>query len=255
MRKLRQQVQGEDLLAEVLHTQVPEPGSAEDVQEKGEKAMSKENVNLRIWERLFKTDPEQTKTFTRGGGFKGNAVRPMWCNQRMTEEFGPCGEGWGTDEPKFEVVNSGEEILVFCWVRLWYREGKDNTAAAAQTWGVCGDKVLIKDKNGLRSSDEAFKAAFTDALGNAMKFIGMAADIHLGLFDDSKYIEKVTEEYQEKKGIPKVIPLPEANKLKELAKSKDAESVKRLMAEMKIPRITATTVDQLEGFRTALEGL
>lgn len=210
-------------------------------------------TNLRVWDKLSTTDPEQTKKFTRSGGFSGTAIKPIWTIHRMTEEFGPCGEGWGMSQPVFEVHDAGAERMVFCTVSLWWKQGE---IVSTPVWGVGGDKFLIenKDKN-TRSSDEAFKGAYTDALSNAMKFIGMAADIHLGLFDDSKYIEKVTEEYQEKKGIPKVIPLPEANKLKELAKSKDADSVKRLMAELKIPRISATTVDQLEGFRAALEGL
>lgn len=76
MRKLRQQVQGEDLLAEVLHAQVPEPGSAEDVQEKGEKAMSKENTNLRLWDVL-------------GGLANGVAITfPRRCVRSLYDERG-----------------------------------------------------------------------------------------------------------------------------------------------------------------------
>lgn len=155
-------------------------------------------ANLRLWNSLGKTDPKMTKKFTRSGGFSGTAIKPMWCNQRMTEHFGPCGIGWGSGEPKFEVVRTEEEILVFCTVSLWYKESASD-ALPATVYGVGGDKVVLKQSSGLRASDEAFKAAFTDALGNAMKFIGVAADIHMGLFDDSKYVREMEQEFSGEK--------------------------------------------------------
>ncbi len=109
----------------------------------------------------------------------------------MTEMFGPCGIGWGPDRPEYQVVPAEEEILVFCTVGLWYIDNGEK----AQVFGVGGDKLLIKGSNGTRTSDEAFKAAYTDALGNAMKFIGVAADVHMGLFDDNKYVQEMKNEF------------------------------------------------------------
>lgn len=157
--------------------------------------------NLRIWDALGKTDPKHTKGFQRSGGFKGTAVKPMWSNLRMTEMFGPCGIGWGMEKPTFETREAADEMLVFCTVALWYIEGETR----AFVYGVGGDKYLIKQTSGLRTSDEAFKMAYTDALGNAMKFIGVAADVHMGLFDDSKYVESMKAEFA-----PKPEPQPEA---------------------------------------------
>ena len=45
------------------------------------------------------------------------------------------------------------------------------------------------------NDDEAFKKAFTDAVMNAFKFIGVAADVHMGLFDDSKYVAEQKAEF------------------------------------------------------------
>jgi hypothetical protein len=153
--------------------------------------------NLRIWEKLEHTDPKHTKGFTRSGGFKGTAVKPMWSNLRMTEMFGPCGLGWGTEQPVFETHTALDEMLVFCTVGLWYREKPDGERGLV--YGVGGDKYVIKQSAGLRTSDEAFKMAYTDALSNAMKFIGVAADVHMGLFDDSKYVEEMKAEFAPKK--------------------------------------------------------
>lgn len=151
--------------------------------------------NLRIWNALGKTDPKHTKGFKRAGGFVGTAVKPIWQTMRLTEQFGPAGTGWGMDEPTFQTVNAGDEILVFCTVALWYREA--DAEKLARVYGVGGDKVLGKNKYGPFTNDEAFKASYTDALSNAMKQIGVAADIHMGLFDDDKYVAATKREFEQ----------------------------------------------------------
>ena len=145
-----------------------------------------------LWDKLGKTDPAHTKTFTRGGGFKGTAIKPMWSYRRMTEEFGPCGTGWGVGEPSFQIVAGPEgEVMVFCTASIWYGEARHTV------YGVGGDKAVGKNKYGLQTDDEAFKKAFTDAVTNALKMIGVGADVHMGLFDDNKYVNTVREEFAE----------------------------------------------------------
>ncbi len=157
-------------------------------------------ANLDLWDRLSKTDPAQTKSFKRGGGFTGTAVKPIYTVQRMTEEFGPCGTGWGINEPQFQVVpGDNKEVLVFCTVSIW--------AGSAENviYGVGGDKIVThikaneqyKRPERWENDDEAFKKAFTDAVGNAMKYLGMSADVHMGLFDDSKYVTARKKEIED----------------------------------------------------------
>lgn len=148
--------------------------------------------NTKIWDAVCKTDPAHTKPFSRSGGFKGTAIKPIWTVKRLTEQFGPVGMGWGMGEPSFTVVPSGEEILVYCTVTCWHTE-RANTFV-----GVGGDKVTAKRSSGPFNDDEAFKKAFTDAVGNAFKFVGFGADVHMGQFEDSKYVQDVTEEFSEK---------------------------------------------------------
>ena len=149
--------------------------------------------NLRHWDVLSRTDPRHTKPFQRAGGFRGTATKPIWIEMRLTEHFGPCGIGWGCDAPQFNLVPAGEELLVFCTLRCWYMDGE----ARAEVYGVGGDKVLVKQQSGLRSDDEAYKKAFTDALGNAFKHVGSNADVHMGLFEDSKYVAELRREFAE----------------------------------------------------------
>lgn len=152
------------------------------------------SIKTELWDRLGKTDPSQTKQFQRSGGFRGTAVKPIWSFRRMTEEFGPCGVGWGVGEPKFEMVHATEgEVLVYCTASVWHGS-KENIV-----YGVGGDKAVGKNRNGLMPDDEAFKKAFTDAVTNALKLIGVAADVHMGLFDDHKYVSELKAEFSEEK--------------------------------------------------------
>jgi len=146
--------------------------------------------NLTIWNALEKTDPAHTKAFNRSGGFKGTAIKPIWIIKRLTEQFGPCGVGWGVNEPSFQVVTCEREILVFCTVSCWHGK-KENVLC-----GVGGDKVQAARKDNMFCDDEAFKKAFTDAVGNAFKFLGVGADVHMGLFDDDKYVTQARQEFE-----------------------------------------------------------
>lgn len=153
-------------------------------------------AELTIWQELEVTDPRATTAFDRGG-FKGTAIKPIWMVKRMTEQFGTCGIGWGICEPTFQVVPAGNEILVYCTVSIWITE------PGQRICGVGGDMVLQTFKKGKpeeyqKADDEAFKKAYTDALSNAMKFLGMGADIHMGRFEDSKYVDEAASMYSQK---------------------------------------------------------
>jgi hypothetical protein len=170
-------------------------------------------ANMRIWKALGKTDPAHTKQFQRAGGFRGTAIKPIWITQRLTELFGPAGVGWGTSEPQFTTVCGQDgEVLVYCTVAGWYRDDPETAnvfpdgTGKHMVYGVGGDKAVawVGRDNSRRivCDDEAFKKAFTDAIGNAFKFVGVGADVHMGLFDDSKYVAEVREEFHPKPDNP-----------------------------------------------------
>jgi len=158
-----------------------------------------------LWDRLGKTDPAHTKQFQRAGGFKGTAIKPMWSYRRMTEEYGPCGVGWGVGEPSFKIIEAGDEILVYCIASVWHGT-KENVV-----YGVGGDKAVAKFSSGLKTDDEALKKAFTDGVTNALKMIGVGADVHMGLFEDNKYVSEMKAEYARQstpEGFDEADPIP-----------------------------------------------
>lgn len=139
--------------------------------------------NLRLWDALKRTDPRATKPFTRSGGFRGTQIDPAWRLQAMTEAFGPVGQGWGYEQIEWTIV----ERMVFTCVRVWYRDPKTGEKCfTGPQWG--GTELMRRRRDGSEEpNDEAFKMSVTDALGKCLLQIGLAADVYLGLFDDSKY--------------------------------------------------------------------
>ena len=145
--------------------------------------------NMKIWDSL-KRPPETALKKITGGRLGGMTdIKPQWRYEAMTEQFGPVGIGW-----RYKIDN------------LWIEEGADGVQVANAVvllyvkdgeWsdgipGVGGSTLVAKEKNGLYTSDEAYKMAVTDALGNAMKYLGVAADIYAGHFDGSKYVTPAT---------------------------------------------------------------
>lgn len=149
----------------------------------------------RIWDALIGTDPKHTSTFKRAGGFQGTALRPMWAVKHMTEQFGPIGVGWGFEESEQKIIEAGDEMLVYSKASVWYADGKQIAHTPGQ-WG--GDKIAAKRKDGsIQTDDEAPKKALTDAALKCLSYIGLGADIHLGQFEDSKYVQQVNQQYRE----------------------------------------------------------
>lgn len=180
-----------------------------------------------IWDKLGKTDPKHTKTFKRAGGFEGTAIKPMFSYRRMTEEFGPCGTGWGVGEPVFQVIpGDNREVLVYCTASIWYRAADSDVATV---YGVGGDKIVTYIKANERynrperweNDDEAFKKAFTDAVTNALKLIGVGADVHMGMFDDSKYVNTMQKEFSE----PAPSKAPDAKPISAAAMKRGLEDI------------------------------
>ena len=122
----------------------------------------------------------------------------------MTERFGACGIGWYYNVISTHIEESKEgHKLVFRDVELFI---KVDGEWSKPIHGNGGDVVVGTNKYGLFADDEAFKKAETDALGNAMKKIGMSSDVHMGMHDDNKYVNDAREKFAEEDSVQKEIP-------------------------------------------------
>jgi len=142
---------------------------------------------MKYWE-TFSRPPESALKTIKGGRLSGMTdINPMWRYQVMTETFGPCGIGW-----KFDILDlwlepvSNEEVLAFAKINLFIKDDEKWSEARP---GVGGSKMIASEIKGPHNNDECYKMSVTDALGTAMKLLGLGADIYAGLWDGGKYID------------------------------------------------------------------
>lgn len=191
--------------------------------------------NLALWRSVEKTDPNYTKPFNRGGGFRGTGVGGTYLALRATETFGPIGIGWGLeilDEELMQGAPLGDgafEQVHKVRVKLWYV--LDGQRGEVVQFGQT--TFVGRNKNGLYTDEEAPKKSLTDAMSKCLSLLGFAADVHLGRFDDNKYVTDLQQEFAEKyeaeaKAAAPKITTEQAAELAELIRSTSTDEVKFL---------------------------
>ena len=136
-----------------------------------------DNPNMRIYDAVRSVPPEAIKPIT-AGRLKGKSdINPMWRIKVLTEQFGPCGEGWYTEGVRYWTIvqEKSLEMAVFCELQL---HTKGENGWSAPIYGIGGNTVIAAEKNGLYLDDEAYKKAYTDALSVACKALGIGADVY-----------------------------------------------------------------------------
>lgn len=180
--------------------------------------------NLLIWSAVEKTDPRYTKSFNRAGGFKGTATNATWLSKAATSIFGPNGIGWGLvieDEKYVEGAPihgaKGDivcrEIIHVLRAHIWYVN--PSTGEKASTSPQFGQTTFVgKNKYGVYTDEEAPKKSATDVMTKCLSLLGFAADVHLGMYDDNKYVSDLRAEFQNGKT---TAPTPSQDKQKQNA--------------------------------------
>ena len=164
--------------------------------------------NLEIWNKLKQPPPTALKTINYGRLKGMSDINPMWRMEVMTEVFGPVGQGWKyTIDKLWTEQGHGGVVMAFAMVSVYFKsqnphvevvrkiaEAEDDAPIMISTheWsdpvqGVGGSTLIAAESRGMHNNDEAFKMAVTDALGTALKALGVASDIYAGKWDGSKY--------------------------------------------------------------------
>lgn len=142
--------------------------------------------NLELYNKVREV-PEDAQKPIQGGRLRGMTdINPMWRIKTLTEQFGPCGIGWGytIDRQWIEDGADGEKAA-FCNISLWVRIDGEKTEPIP---GTGGSMFIAKESKGLYISDEAFKMALTDAISVSCKSLGIGADVYWK--DKTKYDSK-----------------------------------------------------------------
>ena len=163
--------------------------------------MSETNENLALWESVEKTDPKHTKR-AKLGQMNITAVSPQYQRKCATSKFGPYGIGWGLVNESFDFIDFPNETkLVTYHATLWYMlDGKRGEFPVTSNGKVA--YITQGGKGYLLIDDEYAKKVQTDALTKGLSFLGFNADIFMGLYDDNKYVNQMTEEFAPPKAAP-----------------------------------------------------
>jgi len=136
---------------------------------------------MRIWSQWSSDTPRDAlKEFKKAGGFSGTAIDVTYRFERLTQLFGPNGQGWG-----FEIVERWREDFAghaYVFVRgfIWYVD--------PSTGKRCETSHQIGGTYGDRSPDEVWKMSITDAATKCCQLLGLAADVYRGQMDGNKYL-------------------------------------------------------------------
>ena len=144
----------------------------------------KTKENRIFWDQLRETNPKMTQQINKGFG-NLTSIDPHWQIMRMTEVFGPVGKGWSYDV-KYHYTDTyvaAEVTIRWNINNNWLHYGP---IASVQ-------KLTVGKTN--RFDDECTKKAMTDALTKGISHLGLCADVFMGKFDDSKYVQKLEEKY------------------------------------------------------------
>ena len=155
--------------------------------------MNKENY-LDLYNRVRKV-PDEAKKEIKAGRLAGKTdINPVWRIKTLTDEFGPAGIGWYTEiaDKQVETASNGERAI-YLHIRLYIRDEKGEWSKPIEGFG--GAMILANESKGMYFDDDAFKKAYTDAISQACRSLGIGADVYWAN-DATKYQQDLSwEEY------------------------------------------------------------
>lgn len=185
--------------------------------------------NKALWKRAFVTDPRAVKPIT-GKQYSGNSPKPYWIVERLTDEFGPCGIGWG-----FSIINerferfSETDSLHVAVVSFWYM--LDGQRGELQQVGQTKASYM-SSKGSFILDEDAPKKSVTDALVKCASYLGFAGDIFSGMWDDSKYVAYALEVSKEREALANMTPEEIADRQKREARGQELDHLAAYLIEM-----------------------
>ena len=145
--------------------------------------------NLDLYNKV-RSVPLEAQKEIKAGRLKGMTdINPQWRIKTLTEQFGVCGFGWYIETIR-EWLETGanNEITANVEIKLYIKQGDEWSKGIV---GIGGSKFVTKESNGLYTSDECYKMAYTDAISVACKQLGFGADIYYAA-DRTKYSNDTT---------------------------------------------------------------
>lgn len=144
---------------------------------------------MALWNAVEKTNPAYTKK-AKIGGMSITAVAPQYQIKNATEQFGPYGIKWGFKNIEFDFsLVESLKLIVF-----------KGTFFCPDGECVIGNSCKVFMDRDCKMVDADFaKKLETDALTKVLSKMGFNADIFMGRYDDTKYVNEMKEEFAPKR--------------------------------------------------------
>ena len=144
---------------------------------------------MALWNAVEKTNPAYTKK-ANIGGMKITAVAPQYQIKNATEQFGPYGIKWGFRNIEFDY-SLVESLKLIVFKGTFFCPGGEC---------VIGNSCKAFMDRDCKMVDADFaKKLETDALTKVLSKMGFNADIFMGRYDDTKYVNEMKQEFAPKK--------------------------------------------------------
>lgn len=144
------------------------------------------NDNLKIWEKVDKTDVEHTKFVNQRGGY--TSIDATYQALKATEMFGPYGKGWGLKSIDYNYSMLEATKMVMCSAVFFYTlDGKEYSFPIHNA---------INPMMGAKPDEDFCKKLETNTISKALSRLGFSADIFMGKFDDQEYVAQLKTEQE-----------------------------------------------------------
>lgn len=145
-----------------------------------------DNENLKLWGLVEKTDPKYTKP-AKVGGMIITAIAPQYQIKLATEQFGSYGKGFGFKKIDLDYSLVDKLDLVVFKGTFFFPGGE---------FEIINSSKMFMDRAKKMVDADFAKKIETDALTKALSKLGFNADVFMGRFDDTKYVEEMREEFK-----------------------------------------------------------
>ena len=153
------------------------------------------NNNMRLWEKVEKTDPKHIHEMRQGGQVR-KTIKAHFQKERATEVFGVYGIDWGIEvgTEKYDRNNFDTTHLLHYTAVMYYtldgvRGSIPVAASIKESYVTNAGKTFV--------DHEAMKKVRTDALTKGLSELGFNADVYKGLHDQVGYSEHAASELAE----------------------------------------------------------
>lgn len=167
--------------------------------------------NLVLWRSVENTPPDMTKDVSFGKRHY-TAIDPQWQLRRATALWGPYGHRWGLRNIKYQIVEmKGNDVVTL--------QTKDAQGKVVQSVEQMADYIKysiileaeffypaadgttvhfpILNDDKYQADDEVLKKLITNTRSKALSWLGFSADVFLGKFDDTKYVQGLRAKLEE----------------------------------------------------------